>query len=172
MIKLKPLLNILFEDPDHIELPIEHIDLSYKDTNAIAFGYLDNQMVLIDKTVHWEILNYYPKLQSKYKDTFIDRYKLKWAGRIWYSRRIISFWDFPTSKSIIKKIIIDINNESDRLINNGKPKFPKFKIDNDWYIDTIDIINNKPKEVLQKIKDYTKIPANLKMKNWGNFYNL
>jgi len=142
----------LFESPDTIKLNKngEIEKLRYFNDDAITFGYdIDGTMLVSAKGSQMTHVDISPK----------DRKGLKFPGRLWYEHKIISFWEYPSTYSELKKIIKDIvdtynkesiiqyddSNKTDGIIKLIK-KEPKEKISinvNEWEIEIIVNVSNK-----------------------------
>jgi len=84
-----------------------------------------------DYSIHPEIPYFYEMLYrlgvEKKKITFISppgktqmhfwRTMYKYAGRLWYQKKIISFWEFPNGKDELLKILYAINSEMKKIYN-------------------------------------------------------
>lgn len=81
------------ENPDYV---INNIANYKSKNNNYAFGYYNGKMLVGNKT-HYDIYS-----------LDITRDEFLYAGRIWLSEKIISFWDYP-DKNIIKKVIDDLS---------------------------------------------------------------
>jgi hypothetical protein len=86
--------NILIqESPDLVEYQNEYYDSYEKD--AIGFGWLENQL-LTGHTRHFEMKKGYRRKDYQY------------PGRLWTDAKIISFWDYPSNKTEMKKLIEEL----------------------------------------------------------------
>lgn len=104
--KIKLDENDINESPD----TIEKLDVSFRDKDAIPFGYYNDNLYIGNfGRTHGDIkIPYYDK-----EDVGIGRKTFKFPGRIWVTNKIISFWEYP-SKAELFKILNDLTS----LINN------------------------------------------------------
>jgi len=111
----------LFENPDILSFEKEDVYLRYNDEDARSFGYLDDKLI-ISNGIH------------------SDRLKMKFAGRVWIKSEIITFWDYPKDYKELKKVLVDIENESD----------DHFKITDNWKIEVV--VDEKGNEIVNQDK--------------------
>jgi len=123
--------------------------LYHNATDALSFGYshMEDPIILgLPKEDH--------------SDLGMSRYVDFYLGRIWLKHKIISFWKYPETRHLLKKIINDIENE---LLNRGENIIiwndPNFMIE---IIDRKIIINDnddfKTKSDWRNFKEiYTKL---------------
>jgi hypothetical protein len=88
MIKLK---QILLESPHAVHLEY----LSYDDDDAIAFSYYNNKWNFIENK--FSNIGTHMELPGEFQ--------AKYAGRYWSQPKIMSFWEYPTSKLLILKLL-------------------------------------------------------------------
>ena len=128
--------------------------------DAIPFGYYDGKLLLLvgkHEYDHSDLLHMH-KIPNK------KRNDLKFAGRLWYNHRILSFWGtYPTRselttiikdiKKAIKNYPVDMNEpNSTRLCDMVLYYMKEFTINSEtWRIDAPDE-NNAAKIIL--LKDY------------------
>jgi hypothetical protein len=126
--------KLLNESPDMIEADNLSKVRPGKNTLGLTefqfpFGYFDGKM-RVGKLmgIHPDIYNFYQDMQG-----FTGRMSMDYAGRVWISDKIISFWDYPPTKEKLLEIIKDIEEEF-----REKFKKPLYINPKDWYIEIID----------------------------------
>jgi tRNA nucleotidyltransferase/poly(A) polymerase len=132
---MKRYLEFLRESPDNIKYYREDgfpIQLSYKSSDAIAFGYFNNRMIIsLEGWTHPKMLEY---IIGDYVSDGVEKY-FKYSGRIWLNNKVISFWNYPENKSKLFSILNDIE------IKLSKQQNKKINIINDkkWRIEVVKI---------------------------------
>jgi hypothetical protein len=110
------------ESPDSID----SIDLDFEDEDAIAFGYYRNKMYVSNfEQTHWQMMDIYD-IDIPGEEV---RFKMKYPGRLWIENKVISFWTYPENKSIMKKLISDLEKELYNRIDKKIDIWNKFKIE-------------------------------------------
>jgi hypothetical protein len=127
--------SILREDPDTAFYNGKRH--SYTDEDAIAFGYFNGEMLVGTGSdqYHWMLIAMYYGIDPERYSTIpsevdpLNREMMKYAGRLWYNSKLISFWIYPP-KSEMPKLISDLN---EGLRENGFPE-----VDDDWILELSD----------------------------------
>jgi hypothetical protein len=131
----------LFESPNGITIDGKYIP--WFRGNNYTFGYYYNKIFIVrgEETHHdlyYKALNYYrEKLPDNVdKDDFEDDFKQqdglsrinkrsKLSGRLFIKRKIITFWNFPKNNDELKKVVRDIEENTDLEIWDD----PDYKIE-------------------------------------------
>jgi len=107
--------DTLTESPDDVKSKSPRIRTNYTNPDAIPFGYIDGVMQIGDvgkKQTHDDMLG------GKHVREDFD-----YAGRLWTTKKVISFWQYPEDKNRFNKVIQDLN------------KYSEINIDDSWYIE-------------------------------------
>lgn len=137
MIKLK---KIIKENPDKVYKETsnkDYITLQWDDTDAYAFGIINDKMVISNaEDTHLDIRWYdrYKNIEGIKKAT--NRNDFKHSGRIWINDRVISFWDPPKTNSELKKILHQIEDEFKKV-------FPELNVRHLWDNYKIEVYDDK-----------------------------
>ena len=141
-----------FESPDYIRIkhPItnKNLDISYDDSDAVVFCYYGEEMLIGFGITHRDMLD---ELNLDYEEDeqgIIRRTDMGYPGRMWMTRKIMSFWIYPTPEEL-PKILQDIekiyNDEVKKLDEISYPKefvnkyYPKLDFnDPEWLIEVFD----------------------------------
>lgn len=118
--------------------------LGFNSKDSITFGYLNNKIKVS-----------YTKYSTHQK--IGGRDNLKYAGRFWSKRKIISFWEYPNSYNELIKILKDIDDEYQNRCKNDPKNCKNFDIIkniNDWKIDIGNIEIDKKISDFEDIMDY------------------
>ena len=127
------------ESPDRIT---GNVRVNWGSKDARAFGYYRNELWGTGdgyKNTHPELVDkinlYYhqkkEKINLSYTSKADAKYLLKYSGRIWLEEKIISFWEYPKSKSEKMKVIKDLEkkykvkilNDPEWLLEIGEENF-------------------------------------------------
>ncbi|MFW5700751.1 MAG: GNAT family N-acetyltransferase [bacterium] len=109
--------DTLRESPDGVRSKKPRVRTNFTDSDAITFGYLDNEMIIGDmgrRQTHDDITG------DRFQYTRED---FDYAGRLWVDKKVISLWQYPDNKETFIGIIKDLN------------KHPEINIDNSWFIE-------------------------------------
>ena len=112
----------------------------YDDSDAHTFGYYNGEFYIRKGSTHEKFL-------SKSGDDFtpnVSRSTVKYPGRLWSVRKIISLWKYPENNDDFKKLINDINKNSD--LNVNEEWFIEIPTTGSWY-------HNTESELI-KLRDY------------------
>jgi len=117
------LKNFINENPDFVHM--SHVNFSSSD--GMAFGIYNNKLYIGEpQGVHYHIFNNYK--DERKSIGLIDRDEYKYPGRIWYLKKVISFWKYPPKNKIIQ-IFNDIKKEANKKFNINIGSASKYKID-------------------------------------------
>ena len=146
--RMRKLSGVICENADDVWEG--RTNLSWEDHEAVPFYYYSNKIYIGN---HEELKTHYqlfsamaveiekenPKLGEKLSNMSLKEKRdlRRYSGRIWTKSRVISFWDYPESGDIFKKVINDLN-----AVSKGD-----FRIDDTWRIYTKD-------DNLENISDY------------------
>lgn len=118
----------LCEDPDTVSIDGGKKVLAvWGDDRARPFGYRNNKMYIGE---HGQT---HANMRDEKGVKLGGRNKLKFAGRIWPAKKLISFWEYPP-RNKLKSVINDIN----KALQSAPEELdirPYEKISNDWEID-------------------------------------
>jgi len=90
MIKLK---QILLETPHEIVVDGETIIDYWENTTSYSFGIYNGKLIISPKgATHWEM-----------RKEYTPRHAYRYPGRIWTTKKVISFWEYPTDREIFNK---------------------------------------------------------------------
>jgi hypothetical protein len=140
----------LMESPDRIG------NIWHKTPSARTFGYINNNLFVSksvtnhpDFAIH--LLNSkqitFDQLPKQSQESgSVDRNSFKYAGRLWTTEKIISFWQFP-NKSDFDKLITDLKK-------NG------INADDTWKVD----VEAGPISILEPITNYSNKFKDIKVK--------
>jgi len=112
--------DLLLESPDEVLGVGYGGKLKHYDPDAIVFGYIQKVMhvgcnINVDgnrvKGWHNVLPLFYGRLRP------IERSKIKFAGRLWYSEKVISFWGLYPTRNQLQIIIRDILNEMQSIVD-------------------------------------------------------
>jgi len=109
----------LFESPDSITLEDGITTRFYRSEGARPFGIIDGIMM-----VHSESLAHWTAFQ-------LERFNMKFPGRLFTNEKIITFWEFPTQEEM-PGILRDIENVYNRI---GEDQINFY--DGIWKIETL-----------------------------------
>ena len=139
------LKNMLKENPD--AMAADPIYLGFRDSDAYPFGFWKGKAYIGDPgdTHHHMKQDLWDRgeLTEKEYDAFPDnRQEMKHTGRLWVTRKIISFWDYPT-QSQMKGVISKLEKATGKKIwkagwkleiidKDGKIYRPKKSEQGDW----------------------------------------
>jgi len=128
----------LFESPDGIN------GLRWNSSDSRCFGVYDGKLLISDKPVSHEDLKFEENLKDIRKNglTF-NRHTFEYAGRLWLSGKVISFWEYP-DRDMLKKLISEIEQYFDINIWDN----PEWKIE---------IIVDKYNNIQKGYKDEVKV---------------
>lgn len=144
------LIKYLKEDPDTIIFKKDGVStgkIDHESFDAYAFTLEDIGFFVSKeaKSDHYTLIKEYRKLENYLYKKFpnknsweLDRNELKYPGRFWSKRKIISFWKYP-NVSDFNKIVAEIK------------KNPKYDFDNSWKVQVYD---KKNAEILIPIDEY------------------
>ena len=145
MIKLK---QILLETPHEITIDGKTIvDLWTDIATSYSFGiYNGNLLISSANKTHWEM-----------RKEYTPRFGYKYPGRIWTTKKLISFWEYPTDRKIFNRII----NGLKRKLNIVPEKFQIELLHKDNYvllsydsISSMEVRNPRYWSSLISVKDY------------------
>jgi len=133
---MKRYLEFINESPDNIKYYRQDgfpIQLNYKSSDAFAFGYFNNHMIVSPEGwSHPKMLEY---IIGDYVSDGVEKY-FKYSGRLWLNNKVISFWNYPENKSKLFSILNDIeiklkkqNNKKINIINDKSWRIEVVKID-------------------------------------------
>jgi hypothetical protein len=142
IIKLKKLV----ESPDTFIIP-KRRKLHPFDEDAYSFGYFEGNLYISDYSeTHGELLS-----GDSSDDLEINRYDLEYPGRLWIKSKVISFWNYPKSNGMMKKIVDDISYKYNQSNDKSIDIWNNFKVDI--------IVNNKTGEIYHEYSsDFGTIP--------------
>jgi hypothetical protein len=136
--------------------------ISCSNDDAVAFGYANEGADITIGRWHSGLIDGY------------DREDLVYPGRIWTKSKIISFWRFPETFDVFKKIVNDLEGKLGITIfnNNFRVEIPKnnknVSVYDDWYGELInvedylgghgDMMRNKEHEISPLLKKGKKGP--------------
>lgn len=125
-------LNKLLESPDGIEgyFGEKTFDTKWQDDDAYTFGYLEGKFKA-KKSREGFVNTTHHNLFKGEVGIDLDRYYLKYPGRIWLESKIMSLWGEYPNQNDFKKLIDDLERELHKSIWN-----------NDFYIETLDSNND------------------------------
>jgi len=136
-------------------------------SDAYCFGYYDNKFHIADNVIHSDLikvddddfLNYTLKLAKKnnidlksdeylyYEPPELERYDFEYPGRLWKGLKIISFWSYPKTKQVLKKIAKDIKKQTGiNILSDGW----QIETLNDVFIDIHDFHKETETKVTNK----------------------
>ena len=120
----------LFENPDYSH-SIDGSPLNFEDYDAYAFGYDPKGKMLVSKArdTHTD-LGYTNTGVGGSPYYMFDSEDMKYRGRLWLESKVMSFWDYPTTKKIFNKILEDLQE----AFNAKHPGGLNFTED-EWYIE-------------------------------------
>ena len=127
--------SLLLESPDGIEA--RNLSEVIPGTNTldltdfqIPFGYYDGKMRV------GKLNGIHPSIKELYDDierSVHSRLDLKYPGRLWIQDKVVSFWEYPKTKTELLKILSDVENEFFRMAKRPFTLNP-----NDWFIEIVD----------------------------------
>lgn len=134
----------LYESPDEVfnqkfrddikDSRVYYKALGYMSDDALSFGYNNESIMKVTKigsrSSHFDI--------GKRKN-------LTYSGRLWYDRKIITFWDYPEDNDKLIKIMKDIE---DAYLKKYDKKLYIINNINDWFIEIG--YDNKTKDIFNK----------------------
>lgn len=132
--------KLLVENPNAIYSEDYDVVIRWQNVRTVCFSYYGEKMYVgTEKMSH---LNLYAK--TPYIDEIAEENfgRGKYAGRLFISNRIISFWDFPPDKNTLKQVLFDIEQSI------------PIKFDKDWKIEV-------PTDKIMRLKNDT---------GWGSWY--
>jgi len=106
--------ELLLENPDGVSIGKYNLEWH---RNAVPFGMWKNKMYVGSEG--------YTHGDMQSPDGWLSRKSLKFPGRLWYKKKVITFWEFPKKnqmKSIVSKIEDAFKEEHGKTIkiwNNG-----------------------------------------------------
>lgn len=143
MIKLK---NIIKESPDSLNARFgdDYVTYIWPDYSSYAFGYYSGKFYIEAEKTHGSLGAFNKKGDEVYRENFT------YPGRIWPTKKIISFWKYPKNRKMLDRVFVDINKNTELNINP-----------NEWYIDVMLDSNSKKtiKKIISKggIYNYSKL---------------
>lgn len=115
--------------------------------NYMEDGYEDENGETNYPNFHSDIPGFYEFIYDKPTNLPLKRKDYEYLGRFWFDRNVISFWKYPESPMILKRIL--------SLINDEMIKIYDYSVDFDNYI--IDINDNEGNtNNLISVNDYIK----------------
>lgn len=160
MIKLK---KILMESPDSI---MNDTEIWRHDDKNIVFAYIKGKMVVALDT-HGDMWKFYDNYNldpnneidfesivwsgsnRDYAKPLLTRELMEYAGRLFYTSKVITFWEFPP-KNKLEKVLKDIVKEFNRIKSKAHLNF-SINFDSSWKIEII--TSNKGKQYFQSDED-------------------
>ena len=144
--------NLIKESPDKVNLT-EYSYLKWTNTDAIPFSFIVNNS-------HTTVENIFVGRRG-YNHGSIKEQNLSYAGRLWLSDKIISFWVYPNI-TLFNSIIENLENELNIKIFNNDWKIEVI-FTNDGNIKKRDIKDNKfdfyfGTRDIKNIRNYKIIP--------------
>ena len=136
--------KFLNETPDRVffKLGGKIIDAHWTDDDAVGFGYLDNTFYMMDNDGENTANHRRIGTRATNNKKSILRKDFKFAGRFWYDKKIISFWDKYPTRPELEKIISDIKSNIDspntfiNYIDDVRRGIQNLSIDStNWMID-------------------------------------
>jgi hypothetical protein len=103
--RLKSTNEGITESPDNVIVNNGERYLKYNDTEAVAFGYINNRLLI-------------GNLGRSHGQMGHSRDEFEYAGRVWLNSRIISFWKYP-SVEMLQKILKDLDYELDEKFDTN-----------------------------------------------------
>lgn len=101
MIKLK---NLLVENPEYVYDEHGYLVAKFRDKDAVTFGYARNKF-------HAKAIRFSEYVWQTYHSELYPNYyrdQLKFPGRLWFDKKIISFWGKYPSRYQLGVLIKDI----------------------------------------------------------------
>jgi len=110
IIKLKKLV----ESPDNIFMSNLEYSIEYDSDDAYAFYYIENKLYIADRPgmTHGEI-----PMDREAKHIFYGTKLVNPYGRVWIDTGVMSFWEYPDDRKVMRSIADDIS-EHFRLAHN------------------------------------------------------
>ena len=159
--------GVVIRDETNPDRPSYNELTKWTDLDAIVFGYVDNKIIVEESTTHvraiikaikkneipidlsdvenrdWpdetikqhEIEDRISKKANKIRNN-----EMKYDGRLWTDKKIVSFWHYPESIMILYRILRDVEKEINEKI-----------IDNNY---KIEVYNQKGSAILIPIEEY------------------
>jgi len=129
----------LFENPNSVYLEKYHEAIDWSQVKTLAFSYYCGMMFIgSGRSTHDKLYK-----ELKIKDELAEKRhgRGKYAGRLYMSSKIITFWEFPETNEILMKLLTDIEEETSIHFNNSwTVEVPLFIKDSDhtaywgdWY---------------------------------------
>lgn len=142
-----------FESPDKIIYDVDGYTktLKWTDNDAIGFGYSNNKFYITEPGKTHSYLS-----QNLYGNPF-GRINMEFAGRLWLSEQIISFWKYPNPDEL-QEIIHELESKLDISME-------KDNIFGEWTIEIL-LKNDKINRDFE-IGESIFIPIN----QYSNYYN-
>jgi len=115
----------LFENPNAIYLNDYHTAVNWTNIKSLAFSYYNDIMYV--GSIRSTHIDLYKNARIKDNLAEIRNGRGKYAGRLFVSPKIISFWDFPETYEIFKQLLKDIEEETSiRFDNTWKVEIPLY----------------------------------------------
>jgi hypothetical protein len=108
---------MLFENPNAVYLEEFHSAVEWPQIKTLAFSYYNDIMYVgSSRTTHKELYK-----NARVKDPLAENRegRGKYAGRIYVTPQILTFWEFPESSTILKQLLADIEEETTIRFNNS-----------------------------------------------------
>ncbi len=158
-------INNLYESPDTVILPNSVNSLTWENSDAIPFIYLeDGDILYMDKNVmggmHMDLEDQLIKADPDYSGDNYSAIRAELGlkknnknGRIWLNNKIMSFWQYPSEAELKGKIIPAIQKKGININSDWKIEvYPEGKDDVDSNAILIPIFDYKGKFVPDKKK--------------------
>jgi hypothetical protein len=114
---------MLFENPNAIYLDSYHSTVEWQQVRTLAFSYYSGIMFV--GSVRATHVSMYKTCGLKDDLAESREGRGRYAGRLYMSPKIITFWDFPETNEILRQVLTDIEEETDiRFDNSWKVEVP------------------------------------------------
>lgn len=107
----------LFENPNAVYLETYHAAVDWSQVKTMAFAYYCGMMFIgSGRSTHIKLYK-----ELKIKDELAEKRhgRGKYAGRLYMSSKIITFWEFPETNKILMKLLVDIEEETSIHFDNS-----------------------------------------------------
>ena len=139
----------LFESPDGLFL--DDTRLNWRDDDSITFGYCDDYDNEDEdpESVMCVGLGSEGQIHSLLGSGSNDREDIIYPGRLWYERKCITFWEFPTNYVELMRVIKDIEDAIENMFGII------LDIDDTWYVEVV--VDERGKPINPNDKQWSEI---------------
>jgi len=108
---------VLFENPNAVYYDKVGTVVDWTQVRSLAFSYYGGMMYIgSGRSTHLDLYKQYNGTDELAKSR---EGRGKYAGRVYTSLKIISFWEFPENKKVLQQILNDIEEETSIHFDNS-----------------------------------------------------